>query len=143
MASVEITFDGEYLIRALAGARGHLAGDAIPTSIGLSLLARNEARHIAETDPDGNAWTPLKPATRLRKTNPRMLVEHGDMLRFYSHANHKSVTVGTVDKKAYWHHAGTSTGLPARPLVGFPQSDQAFTTELIEDHLAVILGRVR
>jgi hypothetical protein len=72
-----------------------------------------------------------------------MLVEDGDMLRFYSHAGNGEVKVGTVDKKAYWHHAGTERGLPARPLVGFPVADQTFITDLIADHLAVILGRVR
>ena len=140
---VEITFDGGYLVRVLAEARGHLSGTELTTSIGLTLLRRNNERHKAGQAPDGAPWTPLKPATIKRKTNPAMLVEHGDMLRFYSHPEHDAVTIGTVDKKAYWHHAGTRRGLPARLLVGFAESDQNTVKTLIEDHLQHILRQVR
>jgi phage virion morphogenesis protein len=141
--AVEITFDGEYLVRMLAAVRNQLLDNAMQTSIGLSLLAENEKRHNAGLAPDGTPWTSLKPKTIARKTNPRMLVEHGDMLRFYSHPGHDGVTIGTVDKKAWWHHAGTARGLPARPLVGFAAADRALVTELIDDHLRLILQRVR
>lgn len=139
--ATEITLNGDMLITALGKARGHLVNIELTTSIGLSLKRRNEARHLAETDPDGNPWTPLKPYTIKHKTNPRMLVEHGDMLRLYSNPTADQVTVGTADRKAYWHHAGTERGLPARPLIGLPQADQTFIVALVDDHLDAVLRR--
>lgn len=139
----EITVDAGYLLRALENARHEMASNAVLTSIGLSLLRANEERHSAGQAPDGSAWTPLKPATIARKKKPRMLFEEGDMLRFYSRVDGDAVAIGTVDKKAYWHHAGTSRGLPARPLVGYADSDQRLVKDLIEDHLQVILRSVR
>lgn len=146
-ATVEVTLDGTYLINALHNAARHIAGQDLMTSIGLSLKQRNEARHVAETDPDGNPWTPLKPYTIKHKKNPRMLVEEGDMLRLYSTATDNTVTVGTADKKAYWHHAGTrrqsdkgpTRGLPPRPIIGLPEADQQFIVRLLDDHVNAVL----
>lgn len=149
--STEITLNGNMLIHALEQARGHIGGQDLMTSIGLSLKKRNEDRHKAETDPDGNPWVPLKPYTLKHKTNPRMLVETGDMLlkHVYIHASQNRVTIGTADWKAYWHHAGTrrksdkgpTRGLPPRPLFGLPPGDQTFVIELIQDHLDAVLHR--
>lgn len=68
---------------------------------------------------------------------------------------------------AIWHHDGTDPyvieakngkalkfagivrkrvnhpGLPSRPLVGFPASDQKLTVDVIEDHLMFVLNSVR
>ncbi|GAB6139910.1 hypothetical protein JCM14076_06390 [Methylosoma difficile] len=161
--SLSITFEnaleGDYLVRALHQARGQLVNQDVTTSLGLALKIRNEARHVKEVDPDGKPWTPLKPYTIKHKTNPRMLVEKGDMLRLYSHPDHDSVTIGTADEKAYWHHHGTvwkpkaedvesgkknyfehsTKHLPARPLVGFSVADKVFTVALIEDHIQAVL----
>jgi len=144
MFALEITFDADHLVRALADARHDLEhDDKLLKSIGLSLLQANQKRHDAGQDPSGKPWTPLKPATIKHKKNPKMLVEHGDMLRFYSRAANNSVVIGTVDRKAYWHHAGTSRGLPERKLVGFERDDKVLTNEIIEDYLCLILNRVR
>ena len=140
----EISFDADHLIRSLQQARQALHdSDKLQTSIGLALLKQNDDRHEAGLNPDGSPWTPLKPATIARKKNPRMLVEDGDMLRFDSQVEGKDVVIGTVDKKAYWHHAGTSRGLPARQLVGFPQADERLTTDIVSDFLLRILMRTR
>ncbi|MDR2240114.1 MAG: phage virion morphogenesis protein [Zoogloeaceae bacterium] len=34
-------------------------------------------------------------------------------------------------------------GIPARPLIGFPASDQQLVSDVIEDHLSLVLNRVR
>jgi phage virion morphogenesis protein len=143
MFTIEVKFDADYLVRVLITGEHALEDKALLTSIGLALLNENNKRHEAEQEPSGKAWKPLKPATIKRKTNPRMLVEHGDMLRFYSRVDGDAVVVGTVDRKAYWHHAGTSRGLPARPLVGFEKADQELVIDLVEDYLRVILSRAR
>ena len=140
--TLEVTVDAGHLLRALENARHEMASNAVLTSIGLSLLRENQKRHEAHQAPDGNSWTKLKDKTIARKKDPRWLVEEGDMLRFYSRVEGKSVVIGTVDKKAYWHHAGTKH-LPDRPLVGFPSADERLVDELIEDHLLVILRGVR
>ena len=147
MAAIVVTLDADHLLRALSQARHKIQDKALMTSISLSLLKNNEERHIAHQAPDGTQWEKLKPYTLLHKTNPRWLVEHGDMLRFYSRATSKTIMVGSADKKAYWHHHGTKHDsdkgpvrrLPARPLVGFPDSDRQFTLDLIGDHLRTIL----
>lgn len=163
--SLSITFEnaleGDYLVRALHQARGQLVNQELTTSLGLALKIRNEARHVKEVDPDGKPWVPLKKRTIKKKSNPRMLVEHGDMLRLYSHPDHDSVTIGTADKKAWWHHNGTvwkpkakdiesgkknyfehsTKHLPARPLIGYPVTDKAFTVALIDDHIQAVLRR--
>jgi phage virion morphogenesis protein len=141
--SFEITIEADHLIRALDKARHKIGSNEVLTSIGLSLLRANEKRHEAHQAPDGKSWTKLKDKTIARKKNPRWLVEEGDMLRFYSRVDGDSVVIGTADKKAYWHHAGTSRGLPERPLVGFAELDQRLVKDLIEDHLQVILRSVR
>jgi phage virion morphogenesis protein len=144
MIVIEAELDADYLIRALQNARQELTHpDKLLTSISLALKKVNDERHDAGLDPDGSAWTPLKPATIARKKNPKMLVEHGDMLRFYSRTEGHSVVIGTVDKKAYWHHAGTSRGLPARRLVGYSASDSELTKDIVEDYLQIILSRLR
>jgi phage virion morphogenesis protein len=167
--SFEITIEADHLIRALDKARHKIGSNAVLTSIGLSLLKANDKRHKAGQAPDGSPWKPLKPATirekckKSRSIDYKMLFEHGDMLRFYSRVDSDAVVIGTADKKAYWHHAGTihkpprwlvmagkknylehsKTGLPARPLVGFAEADQRLVKDLIEDHLQVILRSVR
>jgi len=37
----------------------------------------------------------------------------------------------------------THPGIPARPLTGFPSSDQLLTMDVIDDHLKAVLNRVR
>lgn len=140
--TIAFEFDTSNLYRELDTAILSLRNNHnILTSIGLSLLNANTKRHENEQDPSGKKWTPLKPATIKRKKNPRMLVEEGDMLRFYSHVESDAVEVGTVDRKAIWHHKGTSRGLPERKLVGFEHDDQQLVKELVEDHLQVIFNR--
>ena len=96
-----------------------------------------------------------------------MLYEHGDLLRFYYNVSGDAMRLGTSDWKARFHHFGTKPytisakkgkalkigdmfrkrvhhpGLPARQLVGFPASDQQLTGVVIQDHLTVVLDRVR
>jgi len=141
MPSIEITLDDQHLKRALEQAVHLIRGKELATSISLGLLERNKQRHEKHLAPDETQWEPLKKVTIARKKNPRWLVEEGDMLRFYSRVSTTSVQIGTVDRKAFWHHAGTSRGLPARKLVGFEETDRKYTIDLLNDHIQAILRR--
>jgi phage virion morphogenesis protein len=145
MTAVIVEFEAKDVVKVLLGAKLterdlHL----VATSLSQTLLNRNTQRHDAYQNPDGSKWTPLKAKTLARKAKTgrtKWLVEQGDMLRFYGRADGSTVEVGTADYKAFWHHAGTSRGLPARTLVGFPASDEKLAVEVIEDHLQIILQR--
>lgn len=131
-------------------------------SIGESLYRVNSERHDRGQNPDGTPWTPTKPAKR------RMLHQHGGLLGSFSYQVHGSeLKLGFSDQKAKWHHFGTGPyvitavkaralafngmyrrrvrhpGLPARRLVGFPDADKQLVADVVDDHLQLILNRVR
>ena len=83
--------------------------DMLLGSVGESLLRINQARHRSAVDPEGNPWAPLKPAARAAKRSRRMLFASGDMLRFVYQVVDDAVLIGTVDRKAVWHHFGTES----------------------------------
>ncbi|MGZ8961585.1 MAG: phage virion morphogenesis protein [Methylophilaceae bacterium] len=101
-----------------------------------------------------------------------VLYASGDMLNsFQKQVNGDTLTLGfdgdREGRLASWHHSGTQPyvitpkkakalafgglcvkrvnhpGLPARPLVGFPDSDRSLAVAAVDDYLKVILSRVR
>jgi len=142
-------------------------------SMGESLLRVNRERHDNGLAPDGTRWKELSPLTLAqgnRKGGP--LNKSGDLLRsFHSQPAGNTLVLGFDGafeaKKAVWHHFGTDPytivpkhkavlafagivskrvnhpGLPKRPLVGFPASDQKLVADVTADHLVRVLKRVR
>lgn len=139
--------------------------EVILSSIGESLLRVNRARHENEQAPDGSKWKPLSPLTLLTKRKNRTLYDHGDLLRFFHQVEGDVLRLWTSDVKAEWHHFGTKPytitpkkakalkfggmvrkrvnhpGLPSRPLIGFPDSDQALVRNVLNDHMRVLSGQ--
>ncbi|MBB2776191.1 UNVERIFIED_ORG: phage gpG-like protein [Comamonas terrigena] len=142
--------------------------DAIATpaqmlgSIGESLHWVNSERHDRGQNPDGTPWAPT------RRQKRRMLHQHGDLLGSFSYqVQGDQLKLGFSDHKAKWHHYGTGPyvitavkaralafngmyrkrvrhpGLPARRLVGFPDADKQLVADVVDDHLKLILNRVR
>lgn len=143
------------------------------SSIGESLFNVNQERHGQGLAPDGSKWKELAPLTIAegnRKGNA--LKKTGRMLQSFNYQVKDNVLRLGFDgerdgKLAAIHHGGTDPytitatkakalkfggmfrkrvhhpGLPARPLIGFPESDQRLTGEVIEDHLIAVLNRVR
>jgi phage gpG-like protein len=142
-------------------------------SIGESLLRVNRDRHHAGLAPDGSAWKPLSELTLKEKRKGGILNKTGEMLQSFNYQLEGNDTLrlgfdGTRNSQlAIWHHDGTEPylieplnkkslhfggifakkvnhpGLPSRPLVGFPVSDQQLTTHVIEDHLLAVINSAR
>ena len=142
-------------------------------SMGESLLRVNRERHDKGLAPDGTKWKELSKLTLAqgkRKGGP--LNRTGDLLNsFHYQVTGNALVLGFDSafeaKKAVWHHFGTDPytirpkhkavlafagivakrvnhpGLPARPLVGFPVSDQKLVADITADHLIRVLNRVR
>jgi len=158
----------DHLVRVLRAVGHALVTPAqLLGSIGESLLRVNDERHAQGLAPDGTRWAELSPLTQQTKRRPQMLYENGDLLRFQYQVQGDSVAIGTTDWKAIFHHNGTRPyvirpktakalrfagimrkqvrhpGLPARPLVGFPDSDRRLTEDVVEDHLMAVLNASR
>lgn len=163
-----IEFQADHLARALEAIRLEIATpQELLGSMGESLLRVTQERHRQGVAPDGTPWKALSPLTLQRKTSSRMLFEHGDLLRFQYQVEGDTLRIGTNDWKASFHHFGTKPyiitpkkakalafaglvrrrvhhpGLTARPLVGFPASDQQLVVDVMDDHLKAALNRVR
>jgi phage gpG-like protein len=140
-------------------------------SLGESLQRVNLDRHNAGLAPDGSKWKELSELTLKEKRKGGILNKTGDMLNSFNYKIQGSDTLrlgfnGNWESKlAFWHHNGTEPylieplkkralsfggitvkrvnhpGLPSRPLVGFPVSDQQLTTNVLEDHLTAVLRR--
>lgn len=143
------------------------------TKIGENLKPVNHARHNAGLAPDGSKWKELSPLTPKEGRKGGILAKSGRMLQSFNYQIHGNDTLvmgfdgATESMRADWHHSGTDPyvitpkkakalkfggiyrkrvnhpGLPARPLVGFPESDQKLAGEVVQDYLQVILNRVR
>lgn len=135
-------------------------------SIGETLLNRNRDRHRKQVDPDGMPWHPLSALTLTAKKGNRILYEHGDMLgSLHPSVNGNVLTLTFGNEKAKWHHKGTEPytirpkkgkalkfagmyrkkvdhpGLPARPLLGFPEDDADAVKHLVQDHIEYLLSK--
>lgn len=114
----------------------------------------------------------IKTANKVRASRGGVLKDTGAMLQaFHYQVAQNTLTLGFDGafeaKKAIWHHFGTDPytiqpkhkavlafagivakrvdhpGLPARPLVGFPASDQTLVANVTADHLIRVLTSVR
>lgn len=86
----------------------------------------------------GDSWPPLAESTREKKGDSAVLQRTGALRASLtggrgrkSSITRSSVTVGTSDWKAHFHHAGTST-IPARKLVGISETTERAAIELME-----------
>ncbi|MDR2219330.1 MAG: phage virion morphogenesis protein [Methylobacillus sp.] len=168
-----VEFQVDHLERALEAVRQEIATpQQMLGSLGESLLQANKERHEKGLAPDGTPWKERSPMTKSRRArllydNGDMLGS------FNYQVQGSALRLGFSDRKAIWHHGGTGTyaggspytispvkakalhfggmfrarvthpGIPARPLVGFPASDRQLVTDVIEDHLTLVLNRVR
>lgn len=168
-----IEFQAEHLERTLAAVRRAIAEPAeLLGEIGESLLRVNRERHDRGVAPDGSKWKELAPLTLAagdRKGGP--LEKTRRMLQTFHHqvaGNTLRMGFFTGDGfKADFHNAGTRPyvitpkkanalafagmyrkrvnhpGLPARPVVGFPESDRQLTIDVTADHLTAVINHVR
>ena len=163
-----VEFQVDHLDRALEAVRREIATpQQLLGSLGESLLRVNQERHVKGLAPDGSKWKQLSPLTLQTKRKSRMLYENGDLLRFQYQVVGDELKIGTNDWKAAFHHFGTRPytitarkakalkfggmfrkrvhhpGLAARPLIGFPDSDQRLVIDVLDDHLMAVLNRIR
>lgn len=165
-----IEFQADHLKQMLEVVRREIASpQEMLGSIGESLLRVNQERHAKGVDPDGKAWAELAESTKAagkRKGGPlnrtgRMLANfhyqvaadalrlgfddgdgfpakyHQDGSRGRSHRNKMVEGFGAISMRS------NHPGLPARPLVGFPETDQQLVTDVTAGHLALVLNSVR
>jgi phage gpG-like protein len=142
------------------------------TAFGESLENANRARHRAGLAPDGSPWAPLAASTLAagkRKGGPlnrtgRMLANlhyqvEGDTLRLgfddgdgfpakYHQEGSRAHVIEPRNKKALAfmgivRKRVKHPGLPARPLIGFPDADRRLIEDTAEDYLKTILAAAR
>ena len=168
-----IEFQVDHLNKVLEVIRREIATPAqMLGSIDEELFNANRARHNAGLAPDGSKWAPLKPLSKVDKRKGGILYKTGEMLDSFNYqVDGNALRLGFDEPQgrelAGFHHLGTKPytieakngkvlkfagiyrkrvnhpGLPSRPLVGFPISDQKLTVDLIEDHLLNVLNAVR
>lgn len=168
-----VEFQVDHLEKVLEAVRLEIATPGqMLGSIGEALLRVNRDRHAQGLDPDGNPWKELAPSTLSqggRVGGP--LNKTGRMLRdFHYQVDGAGLVLGFSDGdgfKAKYHQDGTPPhvivakkakalniggvfrkrvnhpGLPARRLVGFPESDQQLVADVLHDHLTAVLNQVR
>lgn len=168
-----IEFQAEHLTRIMEAIRREVATPKeMLGSIGESLFGVNQERHDKGVDPDGKAWEELAESTKAagqRKGGP--LNRTGRMLRnFHYQASDELLRLGFDAGDGFpaiFHQDGSKPhkitarrakalsfggiyrksvdhpGLPARRLVGFPDSDQQLVADVTADHLRLVLNRIR
>lgn len=166
----DIEFQADHLIDALERARREIATpEEMLSSVGESLFRVNQERHDKGLDPEGKAWEPLAESTLaagkrkggpLNKTgrmlanfhyqvqadNLRLGFDQGDGFPAIFHQDGSRAHVITATKAKALSFSGifrkkvNHPGLPARPLVGFPESDKQLVGDVIADHLATVIN---
>lgn len=168
-----IEFQDQHLQQVLKAVNAELISPTqMLTSVGESLLRVNKDRHLEAKAPDGTDWAELAKSTKAEKRKGKALNKTGEMLESFNYQVTSDTLVLGFDGQrnaqlAIWHHEGTDPylieplnkkalafgggfykkvnhpGLEARPLVGYPLSDQQLTVDVIEDHLTYILNKVK
>lgn len=149
-----IDFNADYIIRALESVRRKVEEPhGLLESVGETLLNINSERHAQGLDPEGKPWKPLAASTLAagnRKGGP--LNKTRRMLENFHHQVHADNLRLGFDLgdgfKAIFHQNGSRArashpGLPARPLVGFPDTDRYAAEDAVEDYLLHALQRAR
>ena len=131
-----------------------------------TLMNRNKRRHEQEKDPEEKPWKPLAPLTLKRKKSKKILHDTGDMMRTLGYRIDGDVLkIGFSSRLAKYHHFGTKPytirpvkakallfadiytkrvnhpGLPARPLLGMPETDREAIRKTVQEHLETLLRR--
>jgi phage gpG-like protein len=166
-----IEFQADHLTAVIEALRREIATpQEMLGSWGQQLKQANQERHNKGLDPEGKAWEPLKESTLAsgkRKGGP--LNKTGRMLaNFHYQVQGDNLRLGFDQGdgfKAIFHQDGSRAhvinrrrmvegfgsirqrvnhpGLPARPLVGFPESDQQLVGDVTADHLTAVIDRIR
>lgn len=126
---------------------------------GEHLLRKTRSRFDAETDPAGQKWTPLKPATIASKTKrsqgnsrkngksrakvkapPTAILRETNTLRdtIVYQTTASSLTIGTPQEYGIYHQLG-GTKLPAREFLGIDVEDEAIILEIFSDYIQTAL----
>jgi phage gpG-like protein len=169
----DVEFQAEHLDAMMAAIRHEVATpQEMLESMGLALVFANEERHRQGLDPDGKPWKELAESTKAagpRKGGP--LNRTGRMLESFRHqANGDTLRLGFNDGDGFpaiFHQDGSKPhvisarkakalafggivrkrvnhpGLDARPLVGFPDSDQQLVADVAADHLSLVINSIR
>lgn len=168
-----IEFQADHLGRVLEAVRLEIATpQEMLGSFGDALLRVNQERHDKGVDPDGKPWKELADSTLaegkrkggpLNKTgrmlanfhyqvgadNLRLGFDGGDGFKAKFHQDGSRPHVITAKKAKALAFGGmyrkrvNHPGLPARRLVGFPESDQQLIADVATDHLTAVLNSVR
>lgn len=149
-----IDFKADHLIRTLELVRQKVeVPNGILESVGETLLNINSERHAKGLDPEGKPWKPLAASTLAagnRKGGPlnkthRML----ENFHYQVHADNLRLGFDSGDGfKAIFHQDGSRArgshpGLPARRLVGFPDTDKYAVEDVVADYLLHALQQAR
>jgi phage gpG-like protein len=164
----EIHFDTSRMTRLLEALHRGISNDELLTSFGEALFRANRERHRQGLAPDGSPWAKLKnpqePPNRkggpLNRTGRMLANLHyqvtGDMLtlgfddgdglpaKFHQEGSRAHI-IAPREKKALAfmgivRKRVKHPGLPARPLIGFPDADQSLIEKTAEDYLKAILA---
>lgn len=137
-AFLTVTPSGQESVLTLLKELYAKTGDLEPVfrDIGEELLESHKARWKMEVSPGGEPWLPLSEETIQRKGFDLILREH-DYLRDELHydVNPLALYFGTPKDYGQWHQFGE--GVPARPWLGFSQSDIQSIETLIHEYLAL------
>lgn len=142
--NIQITYDDQVVQKRLAQLRER-GSDLSPAmrEIAGHLLDGVAESFASERGPDGQVWTPLKPATvreRRRKgygAGP-ILERSGDLLsRILADWDDSTAVAGTNVVYAATHHFGDpERGIPARPFLGVSADTRDVVIDAITGHLA-------
>ena len=134
--SIEIHGSARQQLRSLSQKLNNLT--PLMSKIGQLAVEQLDKTYAAESDPYGKAWAPLAASTLQQKTGSAILIERGSLNSSVGYqASGDEAQVSYSDKKAKWHHNGTSR-MPARPLVpenGIPSEWEPAIESLIEGYL--------
>jgi len=100
--------------------------------------ASTKKNFVRETDPDGRKWQDLKPATWAMKKSGSILREKGILINSITHypKNADTWEVGTNVEYGIYHQFGVQNrNLPARPFLGFSQTDIQAINQIFQRYL--------
>lgn len=168
-----IEFQADHLTAVMEAVRREIATPAeMLGSIGESLFRVNQERHNQGLDPEGKPWAPLAASTlaegkrkggplnktgrmlanfhyQVRGDNLRLGFDQGDGFKAIFHQDGSRAHVITAKKGKALKFGGlfrkrvNHPGLPARRLVGFPESDKQLVGDVTADHLTAVINRIR
>lgn len=103
-------------------------------------LRSTKLNFLAQSDPDGNKWSPLKPSTIARKGFSTILIDKRDMY-LGNEVNFSSDGVTIQNKRPYaiYHQTGTAT-MPQRRFMGFSSKDIKELTRIFSEYTRKYFG---